>query len=193
GRRSAASRRPTERSSCSRSPASSPSPPGSSGPRWPPSGDRTATDRGGFVSAVLLEVPHHLLELLAGDLSAGVPAPQDRVGIVPVPPVVPTVSAPTPAPAAPPAHPPKEEEEQEEEDPAEPEEGKEDEPGPAAADRVGDQGSGDHEADDDKESDEGPQEDPPGIPRPKAHARPPPSATARRRPALFPIASPRGW
>src|SRR5207249_7937835 len=99
-----------------------------------------------FVSAVLLEVPHHLLELLAGDLSAGVPAPQDRVGVVPVPPIVPAVSAPTPA--APPAHSPEEEEEQEEEDPAEPEEGKEDEPGPGPADGVRDQGCGDHEADD---------------------------------------------
>ena len=46
GRRSGASRRPTGRSSSFRSPACSPSPPGSSGPRWPPSRDRTATDRG---------------------------------------------------------------------------------------------------------------------------------------------------
>src|SRR6266550_5249358 len=138
---------------------------------------------------MLLQVPHHLVELVLRDLAARVPGPEDCVRIISVPPVATSAAVPTPAPAAPPAHPPEEEEEQEEEDPAEPEEGKEDEPGPGAADRVGDQGCGDHEADDDEESDEGPQEDPPGIARAKAHARPPPSTTAWSRRAIFSIAS----
>src|SRR5205809_6362326 len=138
---------------------------------------------------MLLEVPHHLVELVLRDLSAGVSGPQDRMGVIAVPPVAPSATVPTPTPAAPPAHSPEEEEEQEEEDPAEPEEGKEDEPGPGAADGVRDQGCGDHEADDDEESDEGPREGLPGIARGKAHARPPASATAWSRRAIFSIAS----
>src|SRR5436189_5407851 len=103
---------------------------------------------GGPRLGMLLEVPHHLVELVLRDLSAGVSGPQDRMGVIAVPPVAPSATVPTPAPAAPPAHSPEEEEEQEEEDPAEPEEREEDEPASWSAERVGGQGGRNHQADD---------------------------------------------
>src|SRR5438552_6890864 len=139
---------------------------------------------------MLLEVPHHLVELVLRDFSAGVSGPQDRMAVIAVPPVAPSATVPTPAPAAPPAHSPEEEEEQEEEDPAEPEEREEDEPASGSAGRVGDQGCRNHQADDHEEADDGPREGPSGNRRRgHAHARPPPSTTAMSRRAIFSIAS----
>src|SRR5207253_667567 len=133
---------------------------------------------------MLLQVPHHLVELVLRDLAARVPGPEDCVRIISVPPVAASAAVPTPAPAAPPSHSPEKEEEQEEEDPAKPEEREEDEPASWSAERVGGQGRRNQEADD------GPREGPSGNRRRgHAHARPPPSATAMSRRAIFSIAS----
>src|SRR5881396_2154417 len=98
---------------------------------------------------MLLQVPHHLIELVLCDFSAGVPSPEDRVGIISVPPIAPSVAVPTPAPAAPPAHSPEEEEEQEDEEPAEAEREEWEEACPAARAPDGEQDhrSGNRDAD----------------------------------------------
>src|SRR5438874_1933423 len=139
---------------------------------------------------MLLQVPHHLVELVLRDLAARVPGPEDCVRIISVPPVAASAAVPTPAPAAPPSHSPEKEEEQEEEDPAKPEEREEDEPASWSAERVGGQGRRNHQADDHEEADDGPREGPSGNRRRgHAHARPPPSTTAMSRRAIFSIAS----
>src|SRR5207302_10165167 len=137
---------------------------------------------------LLLEVPHHLVELFLRDLSTGVSGPQDRVGVLAVSPVAP-VAVP-PAPAAPPAHAPEEEEEQQEEDPAEAEreERVEAHAGPPATEGERDQRGGDRDADHNEQERESPADPTTRMvlaPSRCAHARPPPSATARKRSAIF--------
>src|SRR5213083_2367436 len=128
---------------------------------------------------MLLQVPHHLVELVLRDLAARVPGPEDCVRIISVPPVAASAAVPTPAPAAPPSHSPEKAEEQEE-----------DEPASWSAERVGGQGRRNHQADDHEEADDGPREGPSGNRRRgHAHARPPPSTTAMSRRAIFSIAS----
>src|SRR5207247_1328471 len=143
---------------------------------------------GGPRLGMLLEVPHHLVELVLRDFSAGVSGPQDRMGRIAGPPGTPSAAGPTPAPAAPPAHSPEEEEEQEEEDPAEAE-GEEREEARAGARSA--KGEQDHRGRDrDADHDEQERKSPPDpaarmAPRGCTHARPPPSATARKRSASF--------
>src|SRR5438132_12852495 len=139
---------------------------------------------------MLLEVPHHLVELVLRYLSAGISGPQDRVGVIAVPPVAPSATVPTPAPAAPPAHAPEEEEEQQEEDPAEAEreERVEAHAGPPATEGERDQRGGDRDADHNEQERESPADPTTRMvlaPSRCAHARPPPSATARKRSAIF--------
>src|SRR3989440_10114342 len=141
---------------------------------------------------MLLEVPHHLVELVLRDLSAGVSGPQDRVGVIAVSPGVPSATVPTPAPAAPPAHSPEEEEEQEEEDPAEAEGEEREETrastrGPEGEHR---QRSRDRDADHDEQDRESPADPatrmpPSGWTHGRTHVLPPPSALARKRSAIL--------
>src|SRR5436309_5535402 len=137
---------------------------------------------------MLLEVPHHLVELVLRDFSAGVSGPQDRMGVIAVPPVAPSATVPTPAPAAPPAHSPEEEEEQEEEDPAEAEGEEREEARAGARSAKGEQDhrGRDRDADHEEQERKSPP-DPAALVAPSGctHARPPPSASARKRSASF--------
>src|SRR5256885_3198037 len=141
---------------------------------------------------MLLEVPHHLVELVLRDLSAGISGPQDRVGVIAVSPGVPSAAVPTPAPAAPPAHSPEEEEEQEEEDPAEAEGEEREEARAGARSAKGEQDhrGRDRDADHDEQERKSPADPaarvaPSGRTHGRTHVLPPPSATTRKRSAIF--------